>query len=224
MSELLSVRRLVEHYVDKYKLDMRYLSDSSPNTHDNLGTFIQEVRRILTRTKVGNQSLWELIKPDKGTRHISVEDFEKYCFKDWLEYIEKTERIQDKVMFAKDKERWNKEYAEAHRLNEAVNKLVNDVNRGFENYAPTMEECEYDAYAPVVSEEELLKKGHEIMIEAIFSIFYKSFNWELLKHDMLYSQVDTTYYNPIVTAENIKAIERLKDISKYVGELREITE
>ena len=76
---------------------------------------------------------------------------------------------------------------------------------------------EYENIVQLVTPEEVASKGYEMMIEAIYNVFYQPFKWQALKRDMEAAEVTDEGYNPSITAEALRATARLSDFTNYTG-------
>lgn len=215
MEDKLTIKKLVQHYIDKYNLKPNYTSDHSADFQEIYGKYLAQITRILKRTRVGEKKLWDIINPEKGPRKISVDDFEKYCFDSWAAYIKKQcDDEYDRIRLEKDTER-HKIYTDEFYLTKKLEADIAEHNKMIENNP--FDRNTDEAVLPCVTDTEISQKGHEMMLEAIYEIFYESFDWELLASDLKNSIILDNDYNPEVTISNQKSIERLKDYSNYVG-------
>lgn len=218
MSQKLKIRDLVIYYVDRYHLDTSRTADSAENMSDGLGTYITAVRRIMEKIEIGEKRLWDVIKPQNQSRQISIEDFERYCLTQWVQYIEvncenfdKNAIAEDKergVLFA-DSERWDKKAEEAIAAHNQAMENDDDSNYGIEDFPPA------------IDENEVRKIGEKMMLEAIYNVFYESFNWNLLKYDLEKEKVTNTGYNPDIDGATLKSKHRLKFWNSYVGKKKQ---
>ena len=208
MEKKLSIRELLEYYVERYEMKTDGYSSSSQYNNDGLGAFYKAITRIIKRTQVGDITLWDAMKPVGGARHISVQNFERLCFKEWAQYIEEYCSNYNKGALLADIEK-NCWISRPEEMILAQNKALEE---GY--YNPPME----DDGQPVVSDEELKQKGHAMMIEAIYDLFYGSFNWDKLLQDMENSDISPDMpYNANLPIENLKAYTRLKSFLNYIG-------
>lgn len=215
MNDKLSIKNLVQYYIDKYNLKPNYTSDLSADFQEMYGKYIVQVTRILKSTQVGEKKLWDIINPQKGSRKISIYDFEKNCFDRWAAYIKKQcEGEYDHIRLEKDIER-HKIHTNEYYLAKKLEDTITEHNRMIES--GSFDRSADEAGLPHVTDQEISQKGHEMMLEAIYEIFYESFNWELLAFDLKNSIILENDYNPEVTISNQKSIERLKDYSNYAG-------
>lgn len=215
MDDKKSIKELVEYYIEKFNLLPKSDSDPSADFQEKYGKYLAQITRILKSTQVGEKKLWDIIKPEKGSRKISIDDFEKNCFDSWAAYIKKQcEGEYDRIRLEKDIER-HKIHTDESYLAKKREDNIAEHNRMIEN--DPFDRNADEAGLPYVTDQEISQKGHEMMLEAIYEIFYESFDWELLAFDLKNSIIPDNGYNPEVTISNQKSIECLKDYSNYVG-------
>lgn len=215
-AEKLTIYNLTKYYVERYSLDTRYKTDSSEKILDGLGTYIKEIQRILQKTRVGEKPLWDCIKPDKRARQITKEEFEKHCFPQLAEYIEKNCTSYNVEAVNKDKQEWERRYAEDKELSdlaEAARKAENDFleSGSYESYGHESD----GYYSP--TEEEVSRKGHDMMLEAIYDLFFEEFDWKKLKDDLERCGNIPDGYNADIEKEDIKAQYSLRSYKNYIG-------
>ena len=216
MSNELKILELTKYYVSRYSLNTKYKSNSSENSNDGLGTYQQAITRILKEVQITQRRLWDVIKPDNGgTRKISIEDFEKHCFENWSSYIEANCTEYDHTRLADDKEKYYS-IIDNNYWNKKAEEAIEAHNRAIENYDPNEDECSYS-----VSKGDVLEKGHNMMLEAIYNIFYESFNWGLLEYDMNNSILEDIGYNPPITGGTEKSLSNLKNYTNYIGRIKQ---
>ena len=217
MDEKLSVKQLLQYYVDRYALSTENMSHLNEKTEDGLGAYYAELRRIMMKTRIGEARFWDIIKPEGGgERRVSVQDFERVCFAPWCKYIENLPDSQyDFSVLQADKERWTHEmnwrkYADGYVR---VNKLIREEGYEFLNDMGP----EDVSFEP--SNEELQSRGHEMMLEALYDVFYERFDWERLRADMhnekyisYYSDEDDFYNEQIITS-----LIHLQSYHNYIG-------
>lgn len=198
----LKIKELAKYYVARYHLETRYHADSYEGADDGLGTYIQAIRRMMLEIHIGQTTLWDSIKPDQRDRRISIAEFEKYCFLSLAEYIEKNCDNYDKEKLAKDIEPYQR-----------ADDLIQKHNRSLENGDNQDNE-------PFVTQTEIENKGYQMMLTALYDIFFTPFNWGDLARDMQASIVLDTGYNPSVTKQNVIAQTRLENPYNYIGKRR----
>ena len=83
MDEAMSVRELLDYYAERYKF-------TSMVDLKTGGSVYTALKRIFRDTPFNLGSLWDSMKPKKGSAHrIVLKDFELLCFPAWAAYIEK---------------------------------------------------------------------------------------------------------------------------------------
>lgn len=214
MSRKLKIRDLAKYYVDRYKLYTPDESDNYAGFDDVLGSYVTQITRIIKSVSIGETNLWKIIKPDHGARQISIEDFESHCFDLWSGYIERNCNNYNKKQLENDKERHISQKDDAYWAKKAE-EAIQEHNRLIE----TKDWNEENSDKPFlgVSEEKFLQKGHNMMLEALYDVFYEPFNWGLLKYDMQCSIVHDTGYNPPITGKTEKSRFQLEDYHNYIG-------
>ncbi|MCF2643271.1 hypothetical protein I6E50_12750 [Roseburia hominis] len=211
----MTIRELVNYYVERYELCTENQSESYSGANDGLGTYITAISRIMKNTYIAESSLWDICKPENKAREISLEEFEDHCFDKWVNYIEKdSSRIGNKTTLKNDKERY-KASKDAHYWDEKAEEAIKAQN----HYIETTDLGDIlENNFPFVSDKEIEEKGHKMMLEAIYDIFYEHFNWALLKYDMQNSIVpDGGCYNPDINGGNVKSKTQLEDYHNYIG-------
>lgn len=220
MDDKLSIKELVNYYVDRYHLPKSKSSDSSSDFQEMHGLYISQITRILKNTQVCERNLWDMIKPEQGARKISISDFQKYCFDKWSDYIKKQCKGEyDHIRLDKDIEN-HKTLTDEDYLLKKVEDSIAENNRMIEEGLSDR----YDdlAHISYFSKEEISQKGHEMMLEALYEIFYESFDWERLESDLKNSIIQDNGYNAEVSIINQRAIERLKDPGNYIGKKKHL--
>lgn len=220
MPEELRISALVEYYVQRYNLDSKGL-ENGKKRYEKYKTYKMEISRILQKTYISGSSLWDIIGPkngDKtGVRKISIEEFERQCFPQWAEYIRKCNDFDEEAL-KEDEERYLAYYMENKKWREVAERALAQHNAAIEN-----EDGDPDDYVYGVTIEDVKAKGHEMMLEAIYNIFYGPFQWEKLKADMEAADVNYDGYNPEITPEMEKAKSQLEDYKNYTGEPKQKT-
>lgn len=218
-SKKIKIKELSEYYIRRYKFN----ANAKAEIEYDPKTYIVAITRILKSTiLLDEKNLWDMIKNPKAVRQISIEEFERYCFPRWSEYIEKNLLDNDGFpnydvdTLTADKRRYN-----LTADNEKWEKITDDVIEAYNSAFVLNDMIPSDNDpVPLTTEEEVKKKGLEMMIEAIYDIFYKAFDWELLKHDLEAKEITDPGFNPNITPETLKARERLKSFRSYIGEAK----
>lgn len=217
MEKKLKVRELLVYYVDRYALSTENYSSITDSGQDGLGTLNTALIRILKKCTVGEISLWDAIQHENGPRRISIEDFERYCFKDWVKYIEDNCSDYDVSALQSDKDRYLEEMSWIQAAQDTVLSMNAALESGDYDYKVSIESDDTG-----ISDEELLRKGHDMMLEAIYDIFFERFRWEKLKKDMEQVNMPSgSEYNAEITPEMMKALTRLGSYLNYVGKRKE---
>ena len=214
----LSIYALTRYYVTRYDLPTQNRAGSAWNKDDGMGAYVKAVNRLLKNTPIGETTLYDAILPDgSGIRSITIAEFERFCFPRWEAYLKKacTEGFNMGALQA-DIDRWHIEYDRAYWdavAQSAASAQLKALTEGYNN--PPME----DDLLPVVSEEEIQQKGHDLMVEALFYIFYDGFDWEKLRQDMNDSIITPEEVSSAdFTGAMMRAKARLKSYLNYVGE------
>lgn len=167
-----------------------------------------------TPSEYADQSLWDSIKPKKGPRKISIDYFEKCCFEKWAAYIKKNHKGKyDCTRLEKDIER-HKLLTDESYLTKKMEEALAEQNRLLQEHPSGS--CDEDSCVPQPITESIAREGYRMMLEAIYEIFYESFDWTKLECDMLRAQMIDPV-NSDVTVDQHASVERLKDYSNYVG-------
>ena len=213
MSEKLKVRKLLDYYVDRYHMPTDGYSDITESNEDGLGAYLRALKNILKKTMVDGRSLWETMEQTVGPKRISLEDFEHYCFKEWVRYIEKNCSEYDKAALQADKA---KHAAEHEWWEDASEHAIQAQNAALETGAYEYPTGDYEG--AIITDEEVKQKGLEMMIEAIYDTLYDGFQWDKLRMDIELSVLpDGSEYNAEISGESLKARNRLKNYRNYVG-------
>ncbi|MCH5353519.1 MAG: hypothetical protein J1E06_08655 [Acutalibacter sp.] len=211
--EKIKIAALVKHYISQYGI--------SENDEEAMR---KQMERLLKHTPVGDESLYEIIKPDKGARVISVEEFERYCFDKWTKYlIDKTAKIKKNENYLADKERHYHEVEEPKKYHDLSVELTKDYLRSLKLFKPMryrfageVDENEIFDNRTFVSPEEIDRKGHGMMIEAIYDFLFEGFNWEALSCDIQSMKIALAKNN-VMSREALRAQDHLKDYNNYIG-------
>lgn len=221
-SEEKTILELTKYYVERYQLNTEYYSNSNEEKEDGLGAYKQAITRLIKDTSFCGRSLWNIIKKEDchSVRKISIDDFEEQCFGRWYLYIQKQKTYNktmldddyNKVMARTKKKIWDK------RIEERIEERIEAHNQAFEEYQQDLID-NVDIYE--VSNEKIKEKGLEIMIEAIYDVFYEPFNWGLLESDMNNIQSLSDGYNPSINSDTLQSELNLNNArAVYVGRRR----
>lgn len=221
-----TLTELAEYYRDRYGI--------TSNTKKAQEAILQAMRQKLTRLsqekKVGDEFLYDIMekkkeneKGEKLTRQpriITIELFEKHCFEDWMKYLEKNygKQIENNRNWKIDLKRLHTEIDELKKYQKIADENNNldeeEIARLYEIEDEINRYMEEHAYKPCVSFDDVLKKGHEMMLEAIFYKLFSGFDWEKLQDDMEWENVFDSNIGAQNVAESFRAIDRLKRFSK----------
>lgn len=217
MEKKLTITELTRYLVNRYELNTEGRSNMNEATEDGMYSYRKNVERILQKTKILETSYYEACKPkDGGTRKLSVDEFEKFCFGQWYSYVKKQEKY-NKLLLEADYSRLC--IAKKEEIDE---KMVTDIIEEHNNILEEMDVAEYDdcheSFETRVKNYPLDTKlelsALKLMITGIFDIFYEPFDWKLFEADVENYPQDLSY-NPDITPEMLKSIERLKSIHSY---------
>lgn len=208
MEKELKILELTKHYVERYHIETTHSSNSADNTSDGLGTLRQAITRILKKTIVSGKTLWDIIETEGKSRQISIREFEKYCFVDLANYLQKNYR-QDEY----DSKKLEEDIKPFKKRDEWVEKINQSYEEG------DWDHNEAEDHSIIVTEDQIKEKGYSMMLEAIYNLFFEPFKWEELESDLINSHIDV-HYNPDIDLSTIIAWENLKDIYNYIGEKR----
>ena len=216
--EKITIMELLRYYVDRYDLPTEAMGNVDEVNEDGLKPYYTKVTRILQETTIGEITLWDAIKPAKGKRQISVEEFEKLCFPKWCAYIEKYYAgCYDIGALQADKERYAEEYRWVEIASEQAEKLRKELESGAYIPDPSDRTVNYP-----VSDEAVKATGHDMMIEALYDIFFERFRWDRLEADMRDAEVlkSNRSEEGFYTAELVRADTMLKSFRNYIGDRR----
>lgn len=213
--EKLTILELAEYYANRYNLYVESPREDYVPLQNGLSKYCAQIKRIMQGISVNGKSLWIDTKPtDKKLVHqISISRFEDLCFDKWATYIRTKCPECDKKCLEEDIEKHRRKNDKQYRLQKiAEKKAIRD--KAIENGGNLPDEFP----DPEVSEEELKAKGHAMMLEALYSIFYESFDWERLHKDLLDSKYDLDAgYNEDTPEEIDQAREDIKNFRNYIG-------
>lgn len=226
--EKLTLYNLTKYYVARYGLPTDNRAGTPAHDDDGMGAYYTQIVRILKATHVGEMTLYDAIVPNDDSaktktgkplknppRVISIEEFEKFCLKDFTDYIKghylnemNKESISvlmadmDRWKLEHDREYWDKKAKEADQ-NEADALALGLYHPG--------EEDEKDEVG--VTEKMVLDKGHDMMLEALFYKFYGDFEWSKLTRDMKFANTPS---GAEINGDVLRCRYRLKSFLNYV--------
>lgn len=222
---LYTITELVEYYCDRYGI-----TDSNKDVQKATSQAMrQKLTRLLQEEMFEDVSLYDVMnrkkeneKEEELTRQprvITIDLFEKFCFENWIRYIEKNYggKIENYKNWKRDLKRLEeienlKKYKDIadknNNLDEKEIARQRDLTEIINKY---MEEHEGE---PIVSSDDVLKEAHIMMLEAIYHKFYSGFDWKKLKDDMEWKLAFDSNVGAENAAESYRAIDRLKDFSK----------
>lgn len=176
---------LTRYYVQRYGLNTKYQSSTSPNLDDGLAPYRAQIERILKKKIfLEGKSLWDLIKTAKTPRQISLSDFERYCFPQWATYIRNhCGRFNEETLNA-DENRYLTEYAAPNPESEARTE-----------YEETRNSFNTDDNTPIMTPEEINDYKRDMMIQALFELFFTPVDTKKLEADLYHRTYvfDTVY-------------------------------
>ena len=206
MQEKFTIRELAIYYVQKYDLDIDCNADTHGNYGNMLRNYITQISRILKKTSIGEKTLWDSIKSRDSSRRISIGEFEQYCFGEWSDYIEKNcrnynisllKQDKEKYLAQKDVQYWKDKTQEVSKAYDELakqNGSVPDGGKGREKSSPEV---------------------YQMMLKALYDLFFEPFNQELYEQDLKDSQM-SVYANPELLPDIESAKERLSDYNNYI--------
>lgn len=232
MDEAMSVRELLDYYAERYK----FTSTVDLKTG---GSVYTALKRIFRDTPFNLGSLWDSMKPKKGSAHrIVLKDFELLCFPAWAAYIEKNlagdydidQLRADQIVWddtRAEEAYWRNEAetavrAEYDALVQGVNVLDDDVEIDADIDEETEEKLkELDVADDIIlSDDELFRKGIKLMLEGFFSYAYGgTFQWRKLKEDWEKRDLPSGLSDNAEAMEEVmKARARLKNFRSYIAD------
>lgn len=221
----LTVMELLRYYVDRYDLPTDATGNVDEVKGDGLKPYHTKVTRILKETPIGEITLWDAIKPEKGKRRISIEEFEKLCFPRWRDYI----RINyadcyDAGALQADEDRYRAWFEGEKRWEIMASEQAEQVDQEYRAglFELNLNDDDDGVVDFSVPYEKVRSKGCEMMLEAIYDAFFERFDWKGLKEDMDSAEIlDANAGDPaFYTADLVKAKTRLKSYRNYVGNRR----
>lgn len=223
MDKKYEISELLLYYVDRYDLKR---DPSSENTGlkkrkmEGYRTLRTQLVRIIKKTTVGEISLWDAIMAPDGRHQISIGEFEKQCYREWSRYIQTRypDSFNESALQA-DIDRYNVEVQLAKDAEEAVKRQNAALEAGLYLGPP---HGETNNNPEIVSDEELLRIGHDMMFEALYSVFFEKFQWNKLLNDLVLVRItDPGAYNAEFIKELNEAQTRLKSYLNYIGKRKE---
>lgn len=183
----IKIKDLIGYYVDRYGM---YKGQSPEQSESSYNRYKIAITRIIQNTEVAGISLWEIIHQKNSTRKISVNEFEKFCAKQWFDYIINNEvSCSNETVLRQDIERYNEFYGRRDRFMELAKQRNEATRRAMETgeyYQPlndVIDPINYENSEIATSSTHEFKALY-MMTEAILDILGKSFDMEKLKHDM----------------------------------------
>lgn len=191
------ILELTQFYVQRYGLNTKYQSSTSPNLDDGLAPYRAQIERILKKKIfLGDNSLWDLIKTGKKPRQISLSDFERYCFPQWASYIRKNCETFNEEALNADEEHYLTEYA-----------ALNPEFEARAEYEDARNSPDADDAAPVLTTQELNDYKRDLMIQSLFELFFTPVDTEKLEADLFHRTYIFDEAYP--SNEDLKVAERL---------------
>lgn len=226
MEEKITIKELTEYYVKRYNLfpygnSGNPLDEYSFTQFNNIHT---QIKRILYKKKIGETSYWKILKDEKiGAVKINIEEFEKQCFKELASYFqERYENCKTNDNFMEDKRKNHFYNTDEEMLEDLRESYIKNNNSFYENGGidDLNEELRNGFPDNMVTEETLLKKECEMMLKALYDVFYTPFNREMLKYDLENRPTDNNYGDE-PTLEQTLSIHRLSDYKNYIGKRKQ---
>lgn len=211
--EKLTIYELTKYYVNRYGLPT-HGGGTPGNPKDGMGAYHKKITLLLQKAHVAETSLYDAMLPEgdpKGTRVISVEEFERYCLKDFAEYIQHRYPEHKTSVLLADMDRWQLEHDREYwdkKAKEADQREADVLALGL--YDPDEEDNNGEAG---VTEEKVFNKGHELMLEALFYKFYGDFEWKKLARDMMFAETPS---GAEINGDVLRCRYRLKNFLNYV--------
>lgn len=222
MEEKKTITELTEHYIKRYNL---FPYDNNGNSLDDysrsqFNDIYVQIKRILRKKEIGGTSYWEILKAQKkGATKVNIEEFEQQCFKELASYIQKRyENCQTNVNFIEDKRKNHFYNTNEEMLEDLRESYIKNNNSFYENGGidDLNEELRNGFPENMAEEETLLKKECEMMLRALYDVFYTSFNREMLKYDL--ENIPTVMNDgDEPSLEQTLSLHRLSDYKNYIG-------
>ena len=220
--EKITVTELLKYYVDRYDLPTDASGNVDEANNDGLKPYYSKMSRILKETPIGEITLWDAIKPEKGKRQISIEEFEKLCFPRWRDYIRKNfAGCHDAGALQADDERYRALFEEEYRWKTIAAEQAEQIRseQSLELNIPNLND---DTEEYPVDDQAISAKGHEMMIEALYDLFFERFKWDALEMDMRAAEILKSNYDveSFHIPELEKAYARVTSFRNYIGDRR----
>lgn len=216
--EKLTIYQLTKYYVERYGLPTDNRAGTSANGGDGMLAYQMKIKRLLEDAHVGEKSLYDAMVPeDGGTRVISLEEFEKYCLDKLVKYVQDNYSFHhnESVLIA-DMDRWQLEHDRAYWDKKAEAAVAKQNQAYYDGY---IDDDKDDGNGEIyVTKKDLRDRGHGMMVEALYDLFFDSFNWDKLEADMIIEDsLSGSSVKPEFTGDNMRARERLKSYLNYIG-------
>lgn len=219
MEKKLKIRELAEYYVKRYGLTPYDKNANTDEYNGDVRTIATQITRTMKETKIGEKYLWDTIKPDKGDHAISIEDFEKQCFTEWVRYLhDNREFCKDNANFMQDKKKNHIYDSEDEYWKDRVQSFTENNDSFYENGGndDINEELLHGFPANMVTQEDVEKMAYKMMFRALYDVFYEPFNWDMLRYDLENKPTDNEYGTKF-TKEQVHSSDRLSDYKNYIG-------
>ena len=218
--EKLTIYQLTKYYVERYGLPTDNRAGTSANDGDGMLAYQMKIKRLLEDTPVGEKSLYDTMVPeDGGTRVISLEEFEKYCLDRFAKYVQDNYSFHcnESVLIA-DMDRWKLEHDRAYWDKKAEAEIAKQDQAYYDGFIDTDEDEDDGNGEGYVSNKDLRDRGHGMMVEALYDLFFDAFNWDKLKADMIVEDwLSGSSVGSEITGDNMRARERLNSYLNYIG-------
>lgn len=203
-TDKLTIRELADYYIERYGLETDKFPGNNQKESQKLKyqRYTAQITRILKKTSVVDKTFWDIIKSDGEPRKISISEFEKNCFTKWDAYIKGLDGGYDEKKLREDEERNN--IREVRVRNNELLEAERDV----------------DPSLPIINRQRLRNTGYEMMLEAIYEVFYEPFDWEQLENDIGKDMLIDGEYWADADDDNFAARQRLEDYKNYIGKKR----
>lgn len=215
----MKILELTKYFVDRYKLPKKPgYEDGYMDENEEIATYRTAIRRILKKQKIHGEELWDTIKPEKGDREISLDDFMKFCFPEWEKYLlnnykndlEKNDTLQylieDENNYLKLNEWRIKAEERTSRLNEYIENF---------DYAKFEEYERHGIVEYHEGSENVLDMALRFQVQALFELFFEEINLKKLAEDLTNEANIDFSYNAVFTEEEEKSLERLESYTNY---------
>lgn len=219
MEKKLKIRELAEYYVKRYGLTPYDKNANTDEYNGDVRTIATQITRTMKGTKIGEKYLWDTINPDKGARAISIEDFEKQCFTEWVRYLhDNHESCKDNANFMQDKKKNHIYDSEDEYWKDRVQSFTENNDSFYENGGndDINEELLHGFPANMVTQEDVEKMAYKMMFRALYDVFYEPFKWDMLRYDLENRPTDNDYGTEF-TKKQVHSSDRLSDYKNYIG-------